>query len=48
VDSVVVNQLPLQLICLERGTDFITHKSTTGPLIIVGILLAVLRAVASS
>jgi hypothetical protein len=48
VDPVVANQLPLQLICLERGTDFITHKSTAAPLIIVGILLAVLRAVASS
>jgi len=47
MDPGLENKLALQLICLERGTDFITHKSATGTFIIVAIVLAVLRVAAS-
>ena len=47
VDPVLTNQMPLQLICLERGTDAITNNSAMGTAIIIGIMLGVLRVVAS-
>jgi hypothetical protein len=44
VDPVVANQLPLQLACLERGTDFIVGKPISGPMFIAGLLVAILAA----
>ena len=44
VDPVVANQLPLQLICLEWGTDFIVGKPISGPMFIAGLLVAILAA----
>jgi len=36
--------IALQLVCLERGTDFIVGKPISGPMFIAGLLVAVLAA----